>query len=146
MYSLKIFKIISPKTTEEIKIWLKNNRIHREKGPAVLEFDEKNNLKKQTYYVNNHSYVIENDTLFRTRELLTTSEEGEPSVIYLNGTKEWHDYGCLHRHQLPAIEYSNGDYEYWNFGKRHRLGGEPAVQIGNRKYWFIDGEFIKCTN
>lgn len=145
MYSLKIIKIISPRTTEKLKIWLKNNCIHREKGPAVLEFDEKNNLKKQTYYVNNHSYVIENDTLFRTREPLINSEKGEPSVIYSNGTKEWHDYGYLHRHQLPAIEYSNGDYEYWNFGKRHRTDG-PAVIYGKKQYWYINGEFIKCTN
>jgi hypothetical protein len=71
------------------------------------------------------------------------SIEGNPSVIYNNGTKEWHFYGSLNRDDFPAIEYANGDKKYWALGRRHRENG-PAVIYGEKQYWYIHGEFIKC--
>ena len=50
----------------------------------------------------------------------------------------------LHRSKFPAIEYANGDKEWWYNGKRHRLDG-PAVIYGDKKFWFENGEFIKCS-
>ena len=70
------------------------------------------------------------------------SIEDNPSVIYNNGTKEWHFYGSLNRDEFPAIEYANGDKEYWNLGRRHREDG-PAIIYGNKKYWFENGKFAK---
>ena len=70
------------------------------------------------------------------------SFENNPSVIYKNGTKEWHFHGHLDRMGKPAVIYSNGDVEYWHFGKRHRKDG-PAVICGNKQYWFHHGEFSK---
>jgi hypothetical protein len=65
-----------------------------------------------------------------------------PSVIYKNGTKEWHFYGNLHRNNGPAVIYENGDCEHWHFGKRHRKD-RPAVIYGNKQYWYKNGEFVK---
>ena len=61
------------------------------------------------------------------------SFDDNPSVVYNNGTKEWHFYGSLNRDEFPAIEYANGDKEYWNLGRRHRENG-PAVIYGNKQY------------
>ena len=76
---------------------------------------------------------------------LSVGKPSHPIIIWDNGTKEWHLYGVLHRVGKPAIEYPNGDVEYWFNGKRHREDG-PAVIIGNKQYWFENGEFIKCTH
>jgi hypothetical protein len=65
-----------------------------------------------------------------------------PAIIHSNGTKEWYLNGKRHRIFLPAIVYSNGDKEYWENGKRHRTDG-PAVIYGDKKYWFLNGEFVK---
>ncbi|RTK93559.1 MAG: hypothetical protein EKK64_09885 [Neisseriaceae bacterium] len=62
-------------------------------------------------------------------------------IKYANGTKEWYLEGQLHREDAPAIEYANGDQEWWRFGKRHRVRG-PAIIIGNKKYWYVNGEFL----
>ena len=82
---------------------------------------------------------------FKTDYIYTNHSYNDcPSVIYDNGTKEWHFYGRLHRpDNLPAIEYPNGDKEYWYDGKRHRDDG-PAVIYGDKQYFFERGEFIKC--
>ena len=63
-----------------------------------------------------------------------------PAVVYENGTKEWYHYGKLHRLIDPAVIYANGDCEWWVDGKRHGV----TISCGKR-YWFYDGEFIKCT-
>jgi hypothetical protein len=78
-------------------------------------------------------------------ELKLDSIAENPSIIYSNGTKEWHCLGCLQRYDGPAVIYANGDVEYWRYGLRHRKDG-PAVTIGNKKYWFVLGEFQKCTH
>ena len=71
-------------------------------------------------------------------------ENGQEYILEENGTKAFIDFhGNLHKDLLPAVEYSNGDQEWWRWGKRHRENG-PAVIIGNKQFWFEDGEFIKC--
>ena len=99
--------------------------LHREYLPA-LEYE---NGDKEWWYLGDR---------FRQFKL--------PTVEYENGTKEWHHSvtGSLHKYDGPAVEYSNGDKEWWIKGKRHRHDG-PAVTYGNKKFWFINGELIKCT-
>ena len=65
-------------------------------------------------------------------------------IVQNNGTKEYYNHNwMLHKFDSPAIEYANGDVEYWEDGLRHRTDG-PAVVIGDKQYWFENGEFQKC--
>ncbi|MEI8270524.1 MAG: hypothetical protein WCG45_04080, partial [bacterium] len=104
--------------------------------------------KEETYCVNGYPYKIENGLMIRTtfnyHSEIVLHSDPEPAVLYPNGTKEWYYFGKLHRLNLPAVEYANGDKEWWDRGVRHRIGG-PAVIIGNKQYWYKDGEFVKCT-
>ena len=43
--------------------------------------------------------------------------DDEPSVVYLDNTKEWYQNGRLHRDNGPAIEYSDGRKEWYKEGK-----------------------------
>ncbi|RTK95483.1 MAG: hypothetical protein EKK64_06580 [Neisseriaceae bacterium] len=94
----------------------------------------------KTYHENGGWYFKKNGCL-----TLSVGNPSHPQIIWDNGTKEWHLYGVLHRAGKPAIEYSNGDVEYWFNGKRHRTDG-PAVIYRNKQYWFVNGEFQKCTH
>ncbi|RTK97791.1 MAG: hypothetical protein EKK64_00890 [Neisseriaceae bacterium] len=77
----------------------------------------------------------------KTNELLLHSYEDRPSRTYSNGTKEWHWDNEFHREcDQPAVVYPNGDKEWWYHGKRHREYG-PALIIGNKQYWYKNGEF-----
>lgn len=56
-----------------------------------------------------------------------SSIDGEPAVVYPNGTKFWYRAGKLHREgDLPAVVYPNGVEEWWQDHQRHRDDG-PAV-------------------
>jgi hypothetical protein len=131
------------------EIWGKNRKdkfqksmiMHRTKGPA-----KSNEFSKDFHWYIDGFIYLKMDYGF----LLITNSSYTPKIIYYNGTKEWaissekRNYFKLHRDgDLPAVEYSNGDLEYWLYGKRHRLDG-PAVIIGDKQYWFKDGEFVKC--
>lgn len=69
-------------------------------------------------------------------------------IVYPNGTKEFYSNNLLHRsYDFPAVEYSNGDKEWWSNGERHREEG-PAIIYGNKRYFYKNGKFIKemkCT-
>jgi hypothetical protein len=68
--------------------------------------------------------------------------EGEPAIIFYNGTKFWYNMGRRHREDGPAIEYSNGDREWFYNGRRHRTDG-PAIEWNNGgvEYW-IEGSLL----
>ena len=126
----------------DVASYKKRNVIHRSNvyEPSVEFIDGR---KLYSNYYGHYS-------LFKTDEFRETITDGfrhsinnYPAVIYNNGTQEWYYRGVLHRRCLPAVEYPNGDKEYWCNGFRHRYGG-PAVIIGDKQYWFEDGEFIKC--
>lgn len=60
----------------------------------------------------------------------------EPSVVYSNGAKEYHQNGVLHNDNGPAVEYGDGKAWLKN-GKLHRDGDLPAVELtdGTKKYY-----------
>ena len=134
-----------PKAVWEKK-WLKNGRLHRGKLlPAVYYFEK--DIK--FFYIDGDYCSIQGDLLFSKNFITWKNGTKEHRNFYfagLKGTiKDSYFLSPLHRsHNLPAIEYSNGDKEYWVHGYRHRIDG-PAVIYGNKQYWFIKGEFIKCT-
>ena len=124
------------------KEWKLNNKGHRKEGPAI----EWKNTRKKIWMIdgkrhrNNNLPAIEYPDGNKDYYL-----NGQKYKFYDNGTKEYFDFfSRLHRFDFPAIEYSNGDKEWWMYGRRHRLNG-PAVIIGDKKFWFEHGEFIKCS-
>ena len=128
-----------------IKEWFLDEKIyHRKKGPAIeWKNGEKWWFKHGLMHRENNLPALEKD------EKKEYWEYGQEYILQENGTKEFYynDYFDLsiklHRNKFPAIEYANGDEEWWFNGKRHRLDG-PAVTYGDKKFWFIEGEFIKC--
>lgn len=132
------------------KAWFKNGKRHRARNkPAVVHVPN-----YEFYFFDGKRYFIKEDE-FETKELhfLYNDKSGvqqtvihsianKPAIVYANGTKEWRDFGRLHRNKKPAIEYANGDKEWWIYGFRHREDG-PAIIFGNNQYWYKNGEFIK---
>lgn len=114
---------------------------HRLKGPAVKEirFHTTSVDIREGWYFQGRGYKKEKDCLTLCGYNLRNET---PSIIWENGTKEWHFESFLHRFKEPAIIYSNGDKEWWYHGARHRKDG-PAVICGNKQYWFHHGEFSK---
>ena len=79
------------------KYWYKNDKLHREDGPACE-------------YANGGKSWYKNGELHR--------EDG-PAREYANGNKVWYKNGKWHREDGPAIERDNGTYfEYWLDGKQ----------------------------
>ena len=124
----------------------KNFMYHRLKGPALHIANIRGEVI-QSWYVNGIEYEKREDFLDL---IFNDKKQSHPQIIWNNGTKEWHkrisfcDCRPLNRlDDSPAVEYSNGDKEWWVDGKRHRENG-PAVIIGNKQYWFENGEFQKC--
>lgn len=111
-------KVSIPKHyTDVIQAWMKNGEFHRDCDLPAVEFNDKN----KEFWENGRLYQI---------------------LEYPNGTKEWVSNSVLNKKDGPAVVYPNGDLEYWVNGKRHRLDG-PAVIIGDKQYWFENGEFLK---
>ena len=100
------------------KFWYLNKFTHRKNGPAI-----ENLMGCNLHYLNGEHFILQ--------------ENGTRHFFCINGK--------LHREEgLPAIEYSNGDKEWWFKGIRHRNNNLPAVIIGDKQFWFENGEFIKC--
>ena len=132
--------------------WYYMDFLHRDKNKPAVVYKNKN--KNEFWELG--SRIVYRKIRFKdfteTRKInkskkkyLISNIDDLPAIEYANGTKEWRFNGNLHRdNDLPAIEYANGDKEWWCLGKRHRNKG-PAVIIGNKKYWYKKGQFIKCT-
>lgn len=121
--------------------WYMNSLCHRRKGPAL-----KRNKKKR-WFLLGYEYIFTKTNCGAETHLVLfhgalSSFNDLPSVVYQNGTKEWHLCGKLHRVDGPAVEYSNGDKEYWYLNQRHNAFG-PAVILGDKEYWYNWGNFQK---
>jgi len=107
--------------------WERNKAFHRRNDLPAIEFLEGH----RSYYFSDFFFLDGVKYFFTIQE---------------NGTKEYYNYNDrLHNLNGPAVIYANGDFEYWIWGYRHREDG-PAVVYGNKRYWFINGEFIKEEN
>ncbi|MEI8270100.1 MAG: hypothetical protein WCG45_01910 [bacterium] len=118
---------------------------HRTIGPAIKWRDG-----GESWYDNGFNYEKIEDEFYCATfvrispfKIELNSFSDRPAICYKNGTKEWYRYNKLHRIDGPAVVYLNGDEEWFFMGERHRREG-PAVIYGNKQYWFVDGEFVKC--
>ena len=74
------------------------------------------------------------------------SVHDRPSLKKVDGHKEWHKNGKLHRVNKPAIVYENGGKEYYVEGKLHKVDG-PAIEWKNgRKEWWKYGQKHRKKN
>ena len=99
----------------------KNNKLHREDGPAVI----RNNGSKEWY---------KNGRLHR--------DDG-PAIIHSDGDKLWYKNGKLHRDDEPAIIRSDGYQAWYKNGKLHRDDGPAIIHSDGTKVRFINGVKIK---
>jgi hypothetical protein len=90
--------------------------------------------KKHTGWV-----VREDGARFHFMKGVLGRDDGQPSVIYPNGTKEWLLDGEYHRKGGAAIEYANHAFERFLYGMRHAPDGELAsAYSGQFEYWQFD--------
>jgi len=74
------------------------------------------------------------------KEGLHHSFDGQPAIVYFDGTKEWWLNGKAHRTDGPAIEYPDGT-KYWYLNDfLHRLDGPAVEWTDGLKGWFLNGE------
>jgi hypothetical protein len=62
-----------------------------------------------------------------------------PAVEHANGDTQWYQFGQLHREDGPAIEWANGDKYWWYHGKRHRTDGPAVISAGYYLGWWVNG-------
>lgn len=94
--SYKINNIEYIKYDNGVKQWYKNNKLHRENGPAIL-------------YPNGDAQWYINGTLHRL--------DG-PALIWHGSHFSYYQNDKLHRLDGPAVVFSGGIEEYWLDGKR----------------------------
>jgi hypothetical protein len=78
----------------DMQIYYKNNKFHREDGPAVIF-----NNGRQEWWIEGKRHRI-----------------NEPAVISADGRQEWYFEGKLHRIDGPARLWVNGNHEWWKEG------------------------------
>ena len=108
-------------TSNLISIY-KNEKLHRDDGPAVI-------------------YSNGNKTWYKNGEL---HRDDGPAVIRNDGTKGWYKNGLCHREDGPAVIFSDGYQAWYKNGKRHRDDGPAVIDIDdNYKEWYKNGVRIK---
>ena len=70
---------------------------------------------------------------------ITPNREDGPSVIYPNGTQEWHLNGMPHREDGPAVIYSDGEERWYQYGKLHREDGPAVTRSDGTQEWWLNG-------
>ena len=73
----------------------KNNKLHRDNGPAIIFADG-----TQSWYKNGKCH-----------------RENGPALIGFIGIQEWYKNGELHRKDGPSVIYADGRKEHWENGK-----------------------------
>ena len=97
-------------------VYYKNNKYHREDGPAIILTDG-----TTEWYKNGELHRIDG-----------------PAVEYPNGDKYWYINDEMHREDGPAVEYPNGHKEWHFHDKLHREDG-PAIELANnQKLWYLN--------
>jgi hypothetical protein len=99
------------------KRWLKNNKYHRENGPAI----EQNDGTKYWYISGN------------------LHRDNGPAIESVDGYKKWYIEGKLHRIDGPAIEWNNGDKHWYINGELHRVGYAAIEYSNGSQHWYQNG-------
>jgi hypothetical protein len=63
-----------------------------------------------------------------------------PTVLHVDGTREWYHGDQLHRDVLPAVIRPDGTQEWWWNGHRHREDGPAIVRPDGTEIWCRHGK------
>lgn len=132
----------------------KNDKLHREDGPAFIEFSDDENPISEQWYIRGRKG--RKDGPAETRYYLNGKpklqkwfingsfgrKDGGPTVVEYDQsgkikTEQWLDsYGLSNRKDGPAFVSADGTKIWYYKGNRHRFDG-PAVESpeGNQYYW-----------
>ena len=99
----------------------KNDELHRDDGPAIIDNDG-----YKAWYKNGEFH-----------------RDDGPAVINSNGSKVWYKNGRPHRDDGPAVIVSNGSKVWYKNGKRHRDDGPAVMNSNGYKAWYRNGVKIK---
>ena len=78
------------------KYWYKDDKLHREDGPAIE-------------WADGSKFWYKDGACHR---------EGGPAVEYAEGIRYWYKDGLLHREDGPAEEYANGTKSWYYLGHK----------------------------
>lgn len=122
------------------KFWFKNDKIHREDGPAVEYANgyREWRLNGKKHRLDGPAVEWKNGDKHWYQNGLLHREDG-PAVELANGKKEWFQNGVYHRLNGPAIEDKDGDWQWYQNGLRHRDDG-PAYKWDTQIQWFQHGQ------
>lgn len=105
------------------------------------------NMKRLFYCSQGWGEIVETDKrIFWECDGMYHREDG-PAAIYPDGTKEWYEFGVLHRADgLPAIIEGASGLTYWYFkGQLHRNYEDPAYDAPGYKEWWVSGSCIRSS-
>ncbi len=123
-------------TKRDSLIWLKNDKIHREGGPALIPGVD--SIKYGTAEYWRDGELIKKVKYNEIKEEYSTIRFAGISG-YWTTDKVWYEDGKYHRVDGPAI-ITDGKTEIWmKEGKLHREGA-PAIKMGDLEWWAQDGE------
>jgi len=104
---------------DNIEEWFKNGKLHREDGPAIIHSDG-----TQIWSQNGEKHRIDGPAcIFSSGKQLwykngKLHREDAPACIFPNGTKEWYKNDKLHRDDGPAIIFYNDNLEFYYEGRK----------------------------
>jgi hypothetical protein len=122
------------------KMWYENGLLHRDKGPAKIEYDENGKVKALFWYTKGFINRFKKPAVIYKNGYRAWYKQGKKVKLENNGYLEFYNLlGHLHRLDGPAIIKENGDKEWYQYGKLHRENG-PAVELSNgTKAWYEYG-------
>ncbi len=148
------------------KIWVEEQKHHRDDGPAIIEIDHNDNTISEEWYLNGKlgrhddgPTITAYDEGVKVEEIWQTGKirhrkNGPAYIMTDSGTGEvrhesWYENGKLHRETGPAVIDYDGvvvTRESWYLDdKLHRENGPASIfrdaKTGDMKYqgWFING-------
>ncbi len=105
--------------------WRKNNRHHRDGGPAIIYGDG-----TQKWYQNGMYH-----------------RDDGPAIIYAGGRREWYCNGKLHRDDGPALIWTSDVRQMWfQNSKLHREDGPAIIYEDGTHKWYRNGKEIPASH
>lgn len=112
--SISIFDVPALNNDNRIMIWTDVDF-----NGEIVEHRENDLPAKITYYKENFEDIFDMKWSKKWYYYGKLHREGNPAVIYSDGTKIWYQNGLIHRDDGPAKIYATGQQEWYQEGKLH---------------------------
>ena len=131
-----------------VVIYIKDNKLHREDGPAIKWADGSSYWYSLGRLHREHGPAIQIPNPPRAWGQIRNGwyqdgqlhREDGPALEFANGDMFWFKDNKIHRDDGPAIEQNDGTTLWYRNGRLHRKGG-PAIEnaIGSKE-WYQNGK------